>query len=164
MYSIRRSLGIHRHRKCDGPPDVDLVITAPFLEPSVATWERGTDAPLVRRTRRSSRPHTCCWRRESRRLAFCGGGLHRIRMASGQSPVVLAAVRAVPVATGTSHPVLVAAAFALVLNVAELAGSAPRDRANHSAVAQRHVIAELLEVCRCVLPKAVRWRWAWRCA
>lgn len=45
--------------------------------------------------------------------------------------------------------------FALVVNATQLTGSAPRDSADDLAVSGGNV-AKLLEVCRCVLPKAVR--------
>ena len=50
---------------------------------------------------------------------------------------------------------LASTSCALVSDSAQLTGSAPRDRADHFAVAERDVTAKLLEVCRCVLPKSV---------
>ena len=70
--------------------------------------------------------------------------------------LLFAATGTVPVAAGTSHPVLATAALTLVFDAAKLAGSAAHDRAEHFAVADRNAVAELLQVCRCVLPQGIR--------
>ena len=60
------------------------------------------------------------------------------------------------IATRSPDPVLAATSLAFIVDVAKLTGSTSRDRTDHLAVADRDVIAKLLEVRRCVLPKAVR--------
>lgn len=69
------------------------------------------------------------------------------------------AVGTVSIATRSSHPVLSATSLAFIVDVPEVTGSAPRDRADHFAVADWNIVTKLLEVGRCVLPKAVRNRW-----
>ena len=57
------------------------------------------------------------------------------------------------IAARAADPVLAAAAVALVLDAAQLAGPATRDRREHFAVAHRDRIAELRQIRRCVLPQ-----------
>ena len=54
---------------------------------------------------------------------------------------------------------LSATSLAFIVNVPEVTGSAPRDRADHFAAADWNVVTKLLEVGQCVLPKAIRNRW-----
>ncbi len=61
-----------------------------------------------------------------------------------------------PIATRTTDPMLSAAPIAFVQDSAQLARSATRDRTDHLAMHERHSLAELLDVSRCVLPQAVR--------
>ena len=62
----------------------------------------------------------------------------------------------VTIAAGSSDPVLATTTLTFVFDVAELAGSTASDRADHFLVSNRDVITKLLQVGRCVLPKAVR--------
>ncbi len=66
------------------------------------------------------------------------------------------AVRAVPVATRSTDPVVATATLAAVHDVSEQACTAAGDRADHLAMPHRDTVPKLLQVCRCVLPKAVR--------
>ena len=60
------------------------------------------------------------------------------------------------VSAASSHPVLAATAFTLVVDTAQLAGTAAGDQTEHFAVAERNVVAKLLQVLRCVLPQGIR--------
>jgi len=58
----------------------------------------------------------------------------------------------------TADPVFTATIVASIDDAAQLSRPATHDRTENLAVSHRHPIAERLEICRCVLPQAVRHR------
>lgn len=69
---------------------------------------------------------------------------------------LVTAVRAVPIATRTSDPVIASAAAALVVNTTQCTGATTSDRAKNFVFGDRDRIGVLLQVCRCELAKSLR--------
>jgi hypothetical protein len=70
----------------------------------------------------------------------------------------MATVGAMPIAARASDPVFAATAIALVMDSAQSTGSTTRDSRDDFTMAQRHALAELPQVLRCMLTQRVCYR------